>query len=80
MKKLLFILLLVVCTSGATIKNTTSDFCDGFEKGYKAGWCYQIVGCIDPIIPVCPVPNVNENSEQDGYNKGFVQGRADRED
>jgi len=51
------------------------NYCDGWEDGYKAGWCYEVVGCVDPIVPVCPVPTVNCNSGYKcGYNRGFKAG------
>ena len=56
------------------------QFCDGFEAGYKAGWCYEIFGCIEPITPLCPMPEINETSYKDGYNRGFLRALEERED
>lgn len=59
----------------------TSDYCKGWAEGYKAGWCYeQGIGCIDPIVPICPIKRIGEEGYKDGYNRGFVQGKAARED
>lgn len=55
-----------------------SSFCDGWAAGYKAGYCYQKYGCISPMIPICPIPNVGENTYQDGYNRGFATGMKAR--
>ncbi len=55
-----------------------SAFCEGYQAGYKAGYCYQQYGCIPPIPPICPIPNVGESTFQDGYNRGFVEGASRR--
>lgn len=73
MKKLILLLLMIPLLSFSV---TASSFCDGWKKGYKAGYCYQVTGCISPIVPTCPIAKVGENTYQDGYNRGFVAGRA----
>ncbi|GLB52780.1 hypothetical protein NBRC110019_18200 [Neptunitalea chrysea] len=58
-----------------------TEFSKGFESGYKEGYCQdQGIGCIPPIPPIAPLPNINEksNSYKDGYNRGFIQGQADQ--
>ena len=52
-----------------------SDFCDGYQEGYKEGYCYGKNACIEPLAPLCPLPNVGDSTYQDGYNRGFVDGR-----
>lgn len=58
-----------------------SNFCRGFNDGYKEGYCYDRYGCIAPIPPVCPVLEVGEriDSYKDGYNRGFKTGLRDRD-
>lgn len=52
-----------------------SDYCSGFEYGFKQGYCYQKTNCITPLTPLCPIRNYNEkNTFEDGYNKGFITG------
>ncbi|GAA4775456.1 MULTISPECIES: hypothetical protein [Flavobacterium] len=54
-----------------------TNFSNGFSDGYKKGYCQnQGIGCLAPIPPIAPIPNVNENmnSYQDGYNRGFEAG------
>lgn len=54
-----------------------TKFTDGFNTGYKKGYCQdQGVGCIEPIPPISPIPKVGENpnSYTDGYNRGFEMG------
>jgi len=61
--------------------SATSDYCKGWAEGYKAGWCYERgYVCIDPIVPICPIKRIGEEGYKDGYNRGFVQGKAARED
>jgi hypothetical protein len=62
----------------AIIPLFVSDFCDGWDDGYKEGWCYQIDNCIAPVPPVCPTPEVGETRYKDGYNRGFTKGKKDR--
>lgn len=67
-----------IALSGFTEPKIESDFCDGWEAGYKAGYCYQIPHCLEPLPPLCPLPKINEDSYQDGYNRGFLKGKRDR--
>ena len=64
-------LLLVV---GAGYGFGQSGFCEGWENGYKSGYCYGETYCIPPIAPICPIPRIGEDSYQGGYNRGFVAG------
>jgi hypothetical protein len=60
---------------GAPMKaSAESAFCEGFHAGYNAGWCYQQYGCLQPLPPLCPLPNLGESTYQDGYNRGFLAG------
>lgn len=61
-----------------TITVYNSDFCDGWEKGYVRGYCYQDPNCIEPIVPLCPLPNLLEDTYQDGYDRGFLKGKEDK--
>jgi len=78
MKNLLITLLIVVSFSFIA---TTTKFEKGFNDGYKNGWCYEINNCIEPIVPIAPIPNINESdtSYTDGYNRGFTKGKIDKE-
>ena len=73
MKTLISLLALFLSLS---IYSQSSSFCNGFKKGYKAGYCYDdAYGCVTPVFPPCPVPNIGNNSYQGGYNQGFVAGQ-----
>jgi hypothetical protein len=58
--------------------NKNSEYCDRWEEGYVEGYCYLIVNCIEPIVPVCPVPLIGQERPQDGYNRGFEAGKRAR--
>lgn len=62
--------------SYANVKEKT--YCDGWEEGYEQGWCYEIVNCVAPVVPVCPIPKVNQTSYKDGYNRGFTTAKNKR--
>lgn len=55
-----------------------SDYCDGFEAGYAEGYCYQETFCLKPLPPLCPLPRLGESTFQDGYNRGFLLGVANK--
>lgn len=61
-----------------------SNFANGYQKGFKEGYCYQSkqnenVGCIDPLVPISPLSDVSrgeqENNYKDGYHRGFEDGK-----
>jgi len=57
----------------------TDEFCGGWTEGYKQGWCYgQGYGCMDPMVPMCPMRNMGETTYQHGYNRGFSTAQAAR--
>lgn len=78
MKKLLAIFTLITIMSFTT--SDYSSYCDGWDDGYKDGWCYNDMFCIPPIPPICPIPRIGEsyNSYKQGYQRGFVNGNNDR--
>lgn len=60
----------------------TSQYDKGYDKGYKAGYCYNTPNCIEPISPIVPIPRMNESSDsyQDGYNRGFTDGKKKKKE
>ena len=75
MKKLIIFLLIISIPPDVLAYGA---FCDGFKAGYKAGYCYGKPYCIARTPPICPVPYIGENSYNDGYNRGFLEGLNDR--
>jgi|TARA_R110000772_G_C13213858_1_gene431192 hypothetical protein len=80
------VILSIGLTSFVSIKNlkvesvyTEATYCDGWKAGYEQGWCYEIPNCIKPIVPICPIAKVNQNRYVDGYNRGFIKGRSNRQ-
>lgn len=56
-------------------------FCEGWDDGYKDGWCYNEPPnmCLDPIVPLCPLRTLNDaDTYKRGYQRGFIQGKHDR--
>ena len=52
-----------------------SDFCDGWEDGYCEGWKdVKAQHAICPITPICPIPEVGQDTYRGGYNRGFKAG------
>lgn len=74
MRKILIGLMTVILLSA-----NGTDYCDGFNEGYEAGYCYEDPGCVAPAPPACPVPEPGYDTWRDGYNTGFAKGRADRD-
>ena len=56
-----------------------SSWCDGFKAGYIDGFCFEKIGCVEPITPVCPVRGLEyEDSYKGGYGLGFIMGYEER--
>lgn len=52
-----------------------NDFCDGWEDGYCQGWKDvkgQMAMC--PMTPMCPMPEMGQDTYIGGYNRGFKAG------
>jgi len=80
-REALFVLFLAVAPA-AVVTSTAPEptYCDGWEKGYVAGWCFERPMCLPPMPPMCPLPEFMLDTYQDGYNRGFVRGREDRDE
>ena len=72
----LAILMIIMMSSYAYIESNkiSTPFCEGWEDGYKEGYCYRIENCLEPLVPQCPLPEIDENGYNDGYNRGFING------
>lgn len=64
----------------AEAKIQTSDYSEGWNQGYKDGWCYgKGYGCYPAYPPYPPYPRYGEDSYKDGYNRAFLQALKDRD-
>ena len=89
MKKVLFIVtftsafaVLTAFTTSNTNTNSAkttvtldSDFCEGWKDGYCEGWKDvkgQLALC--PLTPLCPLPEIGQDTYKGGYNRGFKAG------
>jgi len=73
MKILLFVLLFAA-TSPATPAWET-EFCKGWKDGYCEGY-KDVKGqmALCPLTPLCPLPEIGENTYKGGYHRGFKAG------
>jgi hypothetical protein len=74
-ESILLTLVLIVFLISMNINKT---YCDGWKKGYVEGWCYKDLNCINPVLPICPIPDPNFNNYDYGRKDGFEKGRKDR--
>ena len=54
-----------------------SAFCQGYQDGYRAGYCYGKIACVAPFS-MCPMAWMGQDTYNDGYNQGFNDGMRDR--
>jgi len=73
-------LLLIIALFVSAFTFSQNDYSKGFQNGYKQGYCYNDYGCISPTPPISPIPLIGENNDsyQDGYNRGFKAGLEDK--
>lgn len=61
-----------------TVENTQfTEFCRGWEAGYKNGYCEKKIGWCSPVVPWCPLPAFGRDGYQDGYHRGYLRGLSD---
>ena len=56
-----------------------SEFCDGFEQGYKTGYKQAKGTSLNPLVPLCPLQPLKKLSDpksdfEHGYTIGFKKG------
>ena len=54
-------------------------FQQGWNEGYKRGYCSGDPFCIAPIPPIAPIPFIGFDTYQDGYDLGVIKGRKDKD-
>lgn len=57
----------------------TQTFQQGWEDGYKRGYCSNDPFCISPVPPIAPIPMWGFNTYQDGYDRGVIKGKQDKD-
>ena len=51
-------------------------YCDGYQAGYKAGFCAEKLVCYGGNPPGCPASHYAVDNYQTGYNRGYSDGAA----
>lgn len=62
------------------MSNKPQQYCEGWQEGYVRGWCFDDQFCQEPLVPLCPLPELGFEKYQDGYDRGFLKGKQDRLD
>lgn len=73
------ITMLAVLLVGSFIAVADDTYCDGYRNGYNAGYCYGERYCLKPLRPLCPLPEIGKRDYMDGYNRGFLDGMAQKQ-
>lgn len=71
--------------SSGSVEVLDTEFCDGFEAGYKTGYKEAKRTTFDPFPPFCPFQPFKKTGDPEsdfehgyviGYKKGFADGRV----
>ena len=79
MKKSTYYVLATILLFSIDTFAQSDKYSKGYQIGWKKGYCYEGgYGCTSPIPPLSPLPRIEESSYsyQDGYNKGFTDGKS----
>ena len=54
------------------------EFCDGYAKGFRDGWCQdEGIVCQEPMdLIACPPTPRGRDTITDGYHDGLLAGKA----
>jgi len=64
--------ILVLFSSFAVLAD---QFCDGFERGYIAGYKQATGSSLDPLVPLCPLqPLKRLNDPESDFEHGYLIG------
>jgi hypothetical protein len=55
-----------------------SEYCRGYQDGYKAGYCANKSPCWGGVPSGCPSSPYDQNNYQAGYNRGYRDAAAAR--
>lgn len=69
-------ILTILTIASSSILYCQNVYQNGFSAGYKAGYCYNQLGCVAPIAPIGQLDI--KTDYQTGYNNGFVKGQQDQ--
>lgn len=78
MRNILNISIVLMSLLFVSEKVYADNYCYAFEEGYKDGVCYKKYACIPPYAPMCPLPDIGEDTGKSGYQRGFLKGLSNR--
>lgn len=59
----------------STVGAVADRFCQGFERGYIAGYKRGSGSSIDPIPPICPIQPIKRFGDPDSdFEHGYIMG------
>ena len=75
MIKRLPLLVIVIVSLAITTSAIADQFCDGFERGYVAGYKRATGSSLDPLPPLCPSQPLKRLSDPDSdFEHGYIIG------
>ena len=70
------IIALAMLTMAAAGPAIASGYCQGYQDGYRAGFCAVKQPCYNVSAPGCPSGSWDRNTYEDGYSRGYAAGAA----
>jgi len=71
MRALLLIAILIFAATTAH----ADEFCDGFDRGYIAGYKRASGSALDPLTPLCPLQPLKRLNDPDSdFEQGYIIG------
>lgn len=77
--KTMFVIAVFLAWAGSIV---AWDYGDSYEQGYKNGarQAGEVIEPIPPIAPIAPIPELGLSSNQDGYDRGVIDGYHDEKE
>jgi hypothetical protein len=72
--KYIFVILIYLNLFFVVFGQEEKTYCDAWKAGYIAGYCSDDLFCIEPVVPVCPIPKLGLDKYKHGYLRGVKAG------
>ena len=76
MRRLAILVILTLCFASPGFASYSESYIEGYQEGYQYGEGPGLKG-IKPPAPIAPVPELRRRSDQDAYNRGFLDGQRE---